>query len=50
MLVGFDYERRMSVPISDAAGAAAQRDSSIGLTSVASRSSVSWSKGAGQST
>ena len=43
---------RESVPLSDeiARGSASSGDSSIGLTSVASRSSVSWSNGAGQST
>jgi acyl-CoA thioester hydrolase len=46
VLVGYDYERG---PLGRGEEAA-QRLSSIGLTSVASRSRVSWSKGAGQST
>ena len=51
VLVGYDYElrrerRRCPTELKERLSG----DSSIGLTSVASRSSVSWSNGAGQST
>ena len=49
VLVGFDYETRQQRAAVRRAEGAPQRLSSIGLTSVASRSIVSWSNGAGQS-
>ena len=49
VLVGFDYETRRSAPLTDELKERLSDCSSIGLTSVASRSIVSWSNGAGQS-